>query len=88
VFAVAAVLVAWRSVSALAATRPDDAGPTFLSALSIAGQVAACLIGGALFVRHPDAFRTHRALALGSVLVALSILGPASAPMPARGSTG
>jgi ABC-type sugar transport system permease subunit len=75
VFVLAAVLVAWRSVSALAAARPDDVGPTLLAALSIAGQVAACLIGGALFVRHPDAFRTHRALAAGSVLVALSIVG-------------
>jgi hypothetical protein len=74
-FLVAAVLVAWRSVSALAATHPDDAGSALLTGISIAGHVAACLIGGALLVRHPDAFRTHRALAVGSALIALNILG-------------
>jgi hypothetical protein len=80
VFVLAAVLVAWRSVSALAATRPDDVGPTLLTGVSIAGQVVACLIGAALFVRHPHAFRVHRALAVGSALIALNILGASLRP--------
>jgi hypothetical protein len=79
-FLVVAVLVAWRSVSALAANRPDDVGSVLLPGVSIAGQVAASLIGGALFIRHPDAFRTHRALAVGSALVALNILGDSFRP--------
>jgi hypothetical protein len=77
-FLLVAILVAWRSLGTFAANQPDDAGAAILlSGVSIGGTVAACLVGAALFLRHPDAHHAHRALALGSALIALSYLGKA-----------
>jgi len=73
-FLAVAALVAWRAASDLLSSSIDEPATTLSVSLSIAGRVAAPLLGAALFVRHPDALREHRALALGCALLAASVL--------------
>ncbi len=79
-FVAAGVVVGARRL-VIGSLFPNDAVPTF-PILDAAAAAAWCLIGAAIVLRHPQAWRSHRWLLLGAAILAIAEV--ASAAVTAR----